>query len=310
MSSFLVFIIIMIGVFISAAKKQERQEAQRKRGKRPVENAATYQKKPQQTPDILQRAMKNVKNATTHQYHNPADDEKNCETVGAIFDEDQSVSEISPSVDLQSDKVDISWADGTALMDEVQNLIVCGYDGHLEFGRDAWKHGCQIEQERGKRMPQGKPAAGERYLHFKNKKYQILAVATHSETREKMVVYQALYGDYGVYVRPYDMFVSEVDHLKYPEVTQKYRFEFQGYIGDPIGNLTDNGTAETETEEETANPVLLQFLDAETYAEKYDVLKDIGNAITDRLIDDLSASLDLVIPEGDVDTRYVQLNMQ
>lgn len=64
-----------------------------------------------------------------------------------------------------------------------------------------------------------------KYRHFKGNYYQVIGVATHSETQEKLVVYQPLYGESGLWVRPYEMFAGEVDHDKYPDVTQTWRFE-------------------------------------------------------------------------------------
>lgn len=169
-----------------------------------------------------------------------------------------------------------------------------------------------------------RPQPGELYMHFKKKMYQILTIAKHSETGEELVIYQALYGDYLVYARPLAMFISEVDHVKYPEVVQRYRFEKVDRSSlepsgiepkqemqseeqsEPQKELLENMN-EGQEEQEAADPKLLCFLDADTYKEKYEVLVEMEKEMTDRLINDFAVILDVVIPEGELSYRYEQL---
>ena len=73
---------------------------------------------------------------------------------------------------------------------------------------------------------------GKKYRHFKDKLYEVIAIAYDSESNNdevlrKMVVYKALYGDGKIWVRDYEMFASKVDREKYPNVEQEYRFQLQ-----------------------------------------------------------------------------------
>ena len=159
-------------------------------------------------------------------------------------------------------------------------------------------------------MPQGCPKEGELYRHFKDKMYQIVTIATHSETREAMVVYQALYGDYRVYVRPYDMFISEVDHVKYPDVRETYRFTLvEKEKGIEGVDWSDKTVTASDTEAVGVNPKFLAFLDTDDLDEKYEILCSLeADELTDKLIDDFAVTMDVVIPESsDIDGRYAQL---
>ncbi len=156
---------------------------------------------------------------------------------------------------------------------------------------------------------------GEFYRHFKNKLYQIVTVAEHSETGEPMVVYQALYGDFRIYVRPYEMFVSEVDHEKYPEVTQKYRFERVSFAGKSrVGQASHTGAncephhgADPKTTGEPdvpkarePHPALLRFLDTTDYSVRMECLKSLKETACQSDLDSLYVVLDMEPQRGDI----------
>ncbi len=173
------------------------------------------------------------------------------------------------------------------------------------------------------------PKPGELYRHFKNKLYQIVTVATHSETGERLVIYQALYDDFGVYARPLDMFVSEVDHEKYPDVKQKYRFERitpqtkqtdmqvkSEAVRQSASKMPEAGSVQVQTskaqvadadDDQAPNPQLIKFLDADTLEEKYNILVSMSDTITDRLLDDMAVVMDVVLPEAPLMERYEDL---
>lgn len=150
--------------------------------------------------------------------------------------------------------------------------------------------------------------------HFKGKLYQIITIAKHTETDEEMVVYQALYDEFGVFVRPYSMFVEKVDAIKYPDVSQEYRFELWEKSSAGVSEYELTAKTETVSENNLSNyssasdarydrdqgtEQMLRFLDAGTCQEKWDILMDMGERLNGHMLNNISASLDLVIESDD-----------
>lgn len=174
------------------------------------------------------------------------------------------------------------------------------------------------------------PKPQEVYRHFKGNCYQIITLARNSETSEKMVVYQQLYAPYEIYVRPLEMFMSRVDTKKYPNETQKYRFErlrlretqepvrepepAAGVERQPLRNtaaLPDTAAVQerADAQEDTTGlaPELLAFLDADSYERKLEILSVLHPRITNEMIDTMAVSLDTEVKDGDIEQRYNEI---
>ena len=196
------------------------------------------------------------------------------------------------------------------------------------------------------------PKPHEIYKHFKGNLYQIVTIAQHSETGEQLVIYQALYGDFKTYARPLAMFTGEVDRQRYPEVTQRFRFELQGTDADrqireteaagvehPVStqttvtasqpaaaqatpivaqNIAAQATATAaqttiapvspaEDEEPALDPLVLEFLDADSYEEKLNILAGLHHRITNEMITTMAISCDIEVNDGEPEERYEEL---
>lgn len=141
------------------------------------------------------------------------------------------------------------------------------------------------------------PKPHEIYKHFKGELYQVTAIAEHTETGEELVIYQALYGDFKVYARPLSMFVSRVDRKKYPSAEQEFRFQLQG-------PEADRQSAESEP---VLDPMLLEFLDSDSYEEKLNILAGLHHRITDDMITTMAIACDVEINQGETEERYETL---
>ena len=173
------------------------------------------------------------------------------------------------------------------------------------------------------------PQAGEIYQHFKGKLYRIVTLATHTETGEQLVIYQALYGEFQVFARPLSMFLEKVDPEKYPDAAGKDRFmripmAEAAAVPQPVPAPSENPVEPRPAAMSSENPVeprpaaassespvephpdpgLLAFLDADSYEEKLEVFASLEGKVDLHMLNAIAASLDLELSEGSLEEQY------
>lgn len=185
------------------------------------------------------------------------------------------------------------------------------------------------------------PKPHEIYKHFKGNLYQIVAIAQHTETDETLVVYQAMYDDFKIYARPLAMFVGLVDKEKYPDATQEFRFELQGtdearqkerraqlqekasvterkvtivreqvVVESKVTNVQEAGSAaqeEMSEGERSLDPMVLEFLDADSYEAKLNILAGLHHRITDEMLTTMAIASDIELNDGSTEERFEAL---
>ena len=135
-------------------------------------------------------------------------------------------------------------------------------------------------------------------------------------------MYQALYGDYRTFIRPLDMFLSEVDHIKYPQVKQKYRFEV--YIPTDSKKTSDtiekqlpdksyeeihdtNPVKKSDKVVKTKQQILLDILDADNYKEKLEMLNENKSELDFQMISNIAVSMDFVLSSESLDDQIEEI---
>lgn len=181
------------------------------------------------------------------------------------------------------------------------------------------------------------PVAGQIYKHFKGNLYKVLAVAVHTESEEKLVVYQSVENPDRVFARPLEMFMSDIDRFRYPLIRAKYRFTL---VSEPEEETNGEETKEEETKEETPNedtkeedvkdeeteeqsdddsavykdngelvidPYVEGVLDEKEFSKKIEFFEMLRGKCSEDMLTTIAISLDIQLQEGSIEDKYSQI---